>query len=75
MVISKVTGKQYDSNNSSVLYLTNMMQVYRYLKAGADIDLVDILWTNSKSDQLVFVFRKTPLMRDLYSKWQNHELG
>lgn len=75
MIISNLTGKEYEPDNGSVLYLTNMLQVYRYLKSGADVDLVDILWTSAKSDQLVFVFKKTALMQELYNKWKNHELG
>ena len=75
MVTSTLTGKLYESDNGSVLYLTNMLQVYRYLKAGAHKYLVDILWTSSKNDQLVFVFQRSELMKELYIKWQNHELG
>ena len=75
MVTSTLTGKSYEPDNGSVLYLTNMLQVYRYLKAGADKCLVDILWTSSKNDQLVFVFQRSELMKELYIKWQNHELG
>ena len=74
MAYSNILKKHYDSSNGSVLYLSNMQQVYKYLNAGAEVDLVDILYTNTKKDCLVFVFKKTQFVADLYAKWQNHEL-
>lgn len=76
MVYSKLLSKYYDPSNQSVVYISNMLQVARYLKNGANTDLVDILYDNVKrDDSLVFVFRKTPLIQELYRKWQNHELN
>ena len=74
MAYSRLLNKQYDPSNGAVLYLSNMQQVYKYLNAGAEQDLVDILYTDTKKDCLVFVFKKTPFMADLYERWQNHEL-
>lgn len=74
MAYSRILNKHYDPSNGSVLYLSNMQQVYKYLNAGAEVDLVDILYTDTKKDCLVFVFKKTQLVADLYAKWQNHEL-
>lgn len=74
MAYSRLLNKYYDPGNSSVLYLTNMQQVHKYLNAGAEPCLVDILYTNTKKDCLTFVFQKTPLMTELYERWQNHEL-
>jgi len=71
---SKLLNKHYDPSNNSVLYLTNLQQIYKYLNAGAEQDLVDILYTDTKRECLVFVFKKTQFMADLYEKWQNHEL-
>lgn len=74
MAYSRLLNKHYDPSNGSVLYLSNMQQVYKYLNAGAEQDLVDILYTDTKKDCLVFVFRKTPFIAELYERWQNHEL-
>lgn len=74
MAYSKLLGKSYDPSNSSVLYISNMQQVYKYLNAGAEQDLVDILYTDTKKDCLVFVFKRTSFMADLYERWQSHEL-
>lgn len=74
MSYSKLLNKHYDPSNNSVVYLTNMIQCYKYLQNGAENDLVDILYTDTKKDCLVFVFRKSPLINDLYHKWQDHEL-
>lgn len=70
---SKLLNKYYDDDN--VVYITNMVQCSRFLNNGGVEDLVDILYSGTKRpDTLVFVFRKTPLIRELYRKWQNHEL-
>ena len=72
---SKILNKYYDSDNGSVIYVSNMLQAQRYLKNGAVEELVDILYTDTKrDDSLVFVFLKTPLIKELYKKWQAHEL-
>lgn len=76
MAYSKLLGKSYDPSNNSVLYLTNLQQVYKMLNADEKVAelLVDILYTNTRKDCLVFVFKKDPLMHDLYEKWQQHLL-
>lgn len=74
MAYSKLLSKFYDPSNNSVLYISNMLQCARYLQNGAQEDLVDILFDGTKNDGLVFVFRKSELIQDLYKKWQNHEL-
>lgn len=74
MAYSNLLHKSYDPSNSSVLYISNMIQCYRYLQNGAEKDLVDILYTDTKKDCLVFVFKRTPLMKELYDRWQRHEL-
>jgi hypothetical protein len=68
-------GKYYDSDK--VIYITNFQQVYKYLNASEEVaeNLVDILYSGTRKDCLVFVFNKTPLMQELYRKWQNHELN
>ena len=48
-----------------------MGQVQIYLKNGAE--LIDVLYTNTKNDALVFVFGRDET-RDLYEKWNRHEL-
>lgn len=71
---SKILNKYYDAEN--VVYITSMLQCQRYLSNGATEDLVDILYSGTKrEDTLVFVFEKTPLIKELYRKWQAHELN
>lgn len=71
---SKILNRYYDAEN--VIYITSMLQCQRYLNNGAAEDLVDILYSGTKrEDTLVFVFKKTPLIQDLYKKWQAHELN
>lgn len=63
-------GVQYQTD--SVAYIANMKQSYLYLRNGAN--LLDILYFNTKADSLVFVFEKNDDLRELYKKWNNHEL-
>lgn len=74
MAYSKLLNKNYDPSNNSVVYISNMIQCCRYLQNGAQEDLMDILYTDTRNDCLVFVFRKSPLIQELYKKWQNHDL-
>ena len=71
---SRLLSRWYDADN--VLYLTNIQQVYKYLNASEEVadNLLDILYSGTRKDCLVFVFKKAPLMQELYHKWQNHEL-
>ena len=71
---SKLLNKRYDSD--SVVYVTNPLQAVRFLNNGGVPDLCDILYSGTKRpDTLVFVFEKTPLIKELYRKWKNHELN
>ncbi len=71
---SKLLNRYYDSEN--VVYIVNMLQCARYMKNGAHEDLVDILYDGVKrEDTLVFVFEKTPRVKELYQKWQAHKLN
>lgn len=76
MAYSKLLNKHYDPSNDKSLYLTNLQQVYKFLNADERVSelLVDILYTGTKKDCLVFVFKKDPLMSELYRKWQDHKL-
>ena len=65
-----IPGVQYQTD--SVAYIANMKQSYLYLRNGAN--LLDILYFNTKVDSLVFVFEKNDDLRELYKKWNNHEL-
>lgn len=69
-ITSKITGKIY-SPGINVVYLSNMRQAQLYMRNGAE--LLDILYTQTKNDSLVFVFSKSET-RELYEKWNNHEL-
>ena len=72
---SRMFNKFYDSDK--VVYVTNFQQVYKYLNASEEVanDLVDILYSGTRKDCLVFVFNKSPLIKELYKKWQAHELN
>lgn len=70
-VTSKITGKEY-SPGLNVVYLSNMRQAQLYMRNGAE--LLDILYTQTKNDALVFVFSKSET-RELYEKWNAHELN
>ena len=73
MVKSKITGREY--NETSCVYVVNMLQVARYMKNGAHEFLVDILYDGvRREDTLVFVFEKNDIIKDLYKKWNAHEL-
>ena len=74
-VYSKLLNKSYDTDK--VAYITNFQQVYKYLNASEEVadSLVDILYSGTRKDCLVFVFEKTPLIQELYRKWQTHELN
>lgn len=74
-ICSKLFNKSYDPDK--VAYISNFQQVYKYLNASEEAvdDLVDILYSGTRKDCLVFVFRKTPLIQELYRKWQAHELN
>lgn len=71
---SKILRKYYD--NSNVIYISNMIQAYKYLNSSEEVvnDLVDIIYSGNRKDCLVFVFNRTPLIKELYTKWQSHEL-
>lgn len=74
MIYSRITNKYYDPNNSASVYIVNMRQAFLYLKNGAQDDLMDILYNDTKNDCLVFVFRKSKRVKQLYEMWNNHEL-
>jgi hypothetical protein len=74
MVKSKITGKEYREDNA--IYLTNMLQVQRYLAYLGPEYLLDILYTGTyRKDSLVFVFQRCPETRKAKELWDNHELG
>lgn len=75
LTFSRIFQKYYDADNGNVVYVTNMLQAQKYLKNDAVEELVDILYTGTRrDDSLVFVFLKTPRIKELYRKWQAHEL-
>lgn len=72
---STIFQKYYDDSN--VVYISNPTQVYKYLNASQSAAkcLVDIIYSGTKNNGLVFVFEKTDIIKDLYNKWNKHELG
>ena len=75
MAYSNLLHRHYDPSNSNVVYLTNVLQVAKFMKNGGAEFLVDILYDGVKrEDTLVFVFLKTPEIKELYRLWQEHLL-
>lgn len=73
---STILNKYYEADDGNLVYITNFVQCSKYLNNGGVPDLCDILYTGTdRPDTIVFVFRKTPLIKELYKKWQNHELN
>ena len=71
---SRLLNKYYDADNA--VYVVNMLQAARYMRNGGETFLVDILCDKAKkADTLVFVFEKTPEIKELYRKWNAHELN
>ena len=67
--------KKYYDDDGQLVYVTNFVQCSKFLNNGGVEDLCDILYSGTKrADTIVFVFRKTPLIKELYRKWKNHEL-
>lgn len=71
MVHSKITNLEY--NPDKVVYIANMKQSYLYLRNGAR--LLDILYSDTKANALVFVFEKNEQLKKLYELWNQHELN
>ena len=71
MVRSKITNLEY--NPDKVAYILNMKQVYLYMPTGAQ--LLDILYSDTKANALVFVFEKNEQLKKLYELWNQHELN
>ena len=58
LVVSKITGKKY-TPGADCVYLSNMVQVKKYLELLGPEHLLDVLWTSEKRpDALVFVWEK-----------------
>ena len=73
---SRLFNRWYEVDDGNVIYITNLKQVYKYLNASEEVadNLLDIKYSGTRKDCFVFVFKKTPLMQELYKKWQAHEL-
>ena len=76
LTYSTVLNKYYDADNDKVVCVANMVQAAKYMKNGGHKFLVDILYDGVKRENtLVFVFEKTPEIKELYRKWNAHELN
>lgn len=75
MTKSKLTGKEYEPSNSSILWIKNCQQIANYLYYDEDVfeDLLDIIASikNNKLE-LTYVFEKTPRLQELYKMWNDH---
>lgn len=74
MIVSQITGKTYNPDNDSCVYITNMVQSYKYLNAIGSDYLLDILYAGTKHNCLVFVFKKCAETAECFKKWMQHEL-
>ncbi len=73
MTKSPITGIEYEEVECA--FITNPYQALLYLKNGASCDLCDVLWSSERRpDCLVFVFKKTELIKRLYAEWNTHKL-
>ena len=74
MITSKITGKTYEQG-LDCLYLTNILQVKKYLEYLGPEFLLDVLWTSEKRpDALVFVWKKCPETKKAKELWDQHML-
>jgi hypothetical protein len=71
MVKSPITQREYDQK--SAIYITNIKQAQLYLMHGAV--LLDVLYTDTRTGSLVFVFERSNLLKELYLLWNKHELN
>lgn len=68
---SKITGKTYDTDK--VWYIWNIDQVAKYNYAGAEEQVLDILY-NSEKHKFIWVYPRNAFMADLYDKFCKYEL-
>lgn len=61
-----IPGLLYDSDKC--VYITCVPQVQMYLQNNAE--LLDILSCGTRTNQLVFVFKRNTLTRSLYEEWK-----
>ena len=74
MITSNVTGKTYEPG-AECIYLTNMLQVKKYLEYLGPELLLDVLWSSAqRPDALVFVWKKCPETKQAKILWDKHEL-
>ena len=68
---SDIFNTYYDSED--VRYIPNMQQNYKYLSSPLSHgQLVDVIWGNE--NRIVFVWKKSKEMNELYKMWCNREL-
>ena len=73
MITSKITGKSYEQ--SDCVYLTNMLQVKKYLEHLGPELMLDILFSSEqRPDALVFVWKKCDATRQAKFLWDQHLL-
>lgn len=74
MITSKITGKTYEQSLDCI-YLTNILQVKKYLEYLGPEFLLDVLWTSEhRPDALVFVWKKCPETKRAKELWDQHSL-
>ena len=72
---SSLTGREYEPSNSSILWISNCQQVATYLFYDENLfeDLIDVISTRRNNKvELVWVFAKTPRLKELYKMWNEH---
>lgn len=74
MITSEITKKTYEPSHNCV-FLTNVVQVKKYLDLIGPEHLLDIWWTSEKRpDCLVFVWEKCPETAWAKKLWDNREI-
>lgn len=68
---SDLFNREYEMEE--VRLIPNMLQNYKYLNSGkANNQLMDIIC--GEDNKLVFVWKKSDIMNELYDKWCKREL-
>lgn len=68
---SDIFNWEYEAED--VRYIPNMQQNYKYLNSSLSAgQLVDIICGNE--NRIVFVWKKSPQMNELYKLWCEHKL-
>lgn len=70
LMTKSMNGCNKDYYDEEVIYITNMIQNLQYLSSGfAPKILMDIIPCETKTNKIAFVWKKSPELNELYTKW------